>query len=316
MNLRQIKYFCKVVESGSGNAAAKLLCVAPTAISTQLGLLEENLGGELFDRSKRPMQLTSLGQFFYPRAKELLLQAQRLEEESNRVAIGNGGWLGVGFIRSTLFSLLPDVIRHFREAHPDVHLDLIEKLSEYQVESLLQRRIDIGISRFIGEFERHPDMDYRLIFDDPLLAVLPASHPLAKQTSFSLKNFHHLPFILYPKDARSPYGEKLQAYLREKGVTPTIHHEAIEIHTAFALVGAGLGGTLVSRSMTDNNRQDVVFLPVEDIEISTSLVAVTRKGGQNKLLDNFIEILMSKGKLAQSTWAGQDYQASPRQRQP
>ncbi|WP_417777465.1 LysR family transcriptional regulator [Stutzerimonas xanthomarina] len=302
MNLRQIKYFCKVVEAGSGNAAAKLLCVAPTAISTQMALLEQELGGELFDRSKRPMQLTSLGEFYYPRAKELLLQALRLQEESNRVAVGNGGWLGVGFIRSTLFSVLPSTIRHFREAHPDVHVDLIEKLSEYQVESLLQRRIDIGISRFIGEYERHPDMCYRLIFDDPLLAALPADHPLAKQASFSLQSFQHLPFILYPKDARSPYGQQLHAYLREKGIDPTIHHEAIEIHTAFALVGAGLGGTLVSRSMTYNNRQDVVFLPVDGIEISTSLVAVTRKGQQSKTLDNFIDILMAEGKIAQSSW--------------
>jgi DNA-binding transcriptional LysR family regulator len=75
MNLRQIRYFCTVVEAGSAVLAAETLFVAPTAISMQLAQLEDHLGGELFDRSRRPMELTSLGKYFYPRAKELLSHA-------------------------------------------------------------------------------------------------------------------------------------------------------------------------------------------------------------------------------------------------
>lgn len=294
MNLRQIRYFCEVVEAGGGSAAAKRLFIAPTAISTQLALLERDLGGELFDRATRPMQLTSLGKFFYPRAKELLIQASRLEQESRQVASGNGGWLGIGFIRSTLFSLLPSVIRNYRAQHPDVHLDLVEVLSEYQEERLRQHRIDVGISRFIGMFERHADMHYEVIINDPFMAALPIDHPLAKHDFFPISAFQHLPFILYPKDNRSPFGQKILSHLEERGVRPSVIHDAIEIHTALALVGAGMGGTLVSGSITPNNRRDVVFLPVNDIEISTTLVAVTRKGEANPLLDSFVRLLISK----------------------
>ncbi|WP_052063482.1 LysR family transcriptional regulator [Nitrincola sp. A-D6] len=293
MNLRQIRYFCEVVDAGGGSAAAKRLFVAPTAISAQLTLLEQNLGGELFDRSTRPMQLTSLGKFFYPRAKELLIQATRLEEESRQVASGSGGWLGIGFIRSTLFSLLPSVIKSYRAQNPEVHLDLVEVLSEYQEEGLRQHRIDVGISRFIGLFERHADMHYEVIINDPFMAALPIDHPLAQHDSFPISAFKQLPFILYPKDPRSPFGQKILTHLEEKGIRPTLTHEAIEIHTALALVGAGLGGTLVSGSITPNNRRDVVFLPVDDIDISTTLVAVTRKDETNPLLDNFINMLIA-----------------------
>lgn len=300
MNLRQIRYFCEVVDAGGGSAAAKRLFVAPTAISTQIALLEQSLGGELFDRSTRPMQLTSLGKFFYPRAKELLAQSSRLEEESRQVASGSGGWLGVGFIRSALFSLLPGVIKRYRIQHPEVHLDLVEALSEYQEEGLRQHRIDIGISRFIGQFERHADMQYDIIINDPFMAALPIDHPLAQHESFSLEEFTQLPFILYPKDPRSPFGHKILSHLEEKDIHPLVSHEAIEIHTALALVGAGLGGTLVSASITPNNRRDVVFLPVEDIEISTTLVAVTRKGDTNPLLEKFINVLSYEAKEAVS----------------
>ena len=68
MNLRQLRYFCEVVDAGNARAAAEKLFVAPTAISMQISQLEELLGGSLFDRRTRPMTLTPLGQFVYPKA--------------------------------------------------------------------------------------------------------------------------------------------------------------------------------------------------------------------------------------------------------
>lgn len=293
MNLRQLRYFCETVECGGGKHAAKRLFIAPTAISTQLGLLEQHLGGTLFDRSTRPMKLTSLGKFFYPRAKELLLQAGRLDNESRGIASGSWGWLGIGFVRSTIYSILPNTIRSFKEAHADVHLDLVEVLSEFQAEQLRQRRIDIGISRFIGSFEHAPDMNYKQILDDPFIAAISIDHPLAKQSSISITEFRKLPFILYPKDARSPFGQQMLEILHEKGIDPPVNYEAIELHTALALVGAGLGGTIVGSSTVENNRKDVRFIPIHDIDSGTSLVAVTRKDEDNKIIDFFMDLLLN-----------------------
>lgn len=297
MNLRQLRYFCETVEAGGGKHAAKRLFIAPTAISTQLGLLEQHLGGRLFDRSTRPMKLTSLGKFFYPRAKELLLQAGRLDNESRGIATGNWGWLGIGFVRSTIYSILPNTIRSFRETHANVHLELIEVLSELQTEQLRKRRIDIGISRFIGSFERLSDMNYEVILNDPFIAALPFDHPLAKKSSISIREFNTLPFILYPKDARSPFSQQILETLKEKGVSPTINYEAIELHTALALVGAGLGGTIVGSSTIENNRNDVAFLPIRDIDCDTSLVAVTRKGDDDKIVGFFMNLLLGSGDI-------------------
>lgn len=291
MNLRQLRYFCEVVEAGSAALAAKRLFVAPTAVSMQLTQLEEHLGEALFDRSRRPMELTSLGKYFYPRAKELLSQARRLDEEARGIATGNRGWLGVGFVRSALFSILPTAIKRFRESFPDVHLDLVEVLSEYQPEQLYQGRIDLGISRFIGRFEQATDLNYKFVHEESFLAAVPIDHPLAQQSSVSAVEFASLPFILYPKDPKSPFGQQMVSVLREAGASPVVAHEAIEIHTALALVGAGLGGTLVGRSIAVNNRADVAFVPVRDIEESAAVVAITRKEEENKLVASFLETL-------------------------
>lgn len=293
MNLRQIRYFCEVVAAGSAVHAAQRLHVAPTAISMQLAQLESLLGGELFDRSRRPMELTALGKFFHPRAQELLTQAQRLEDETKGIAAGSHGWLGVAFARTSTFSILPRAIRRFRDAYPQVQLDLLEAVSEYQPEQMRQGRIDIGISRFLGDIKVPADLHYTTIMDDPLVAALPVSHPLAQRSSICLADFATVPFILYPKDIHSPFGQQMLDILRQAGVTPVIAYSAMEIYTTLSLIGGGLGGTLVARSISENKRPDVAFVPVSDIRTTTTLVAITRPDEDNKLVTAFLEILAS-----------------------
>lgn len=291
MNFRQIRYFCEVVEAGSAAHAAGRLHVAPTAISMQLAQLESHLGGELFDRSRRPMELTDLGKFFYPRAKELLMQAARLDGEAQGIATGSHGWLGIGFTRSVTFSILPRVIRKFRASFPDVQLDLVEALSEYQPAQLRQGRIDIGLSRFIGDHEAPADLSYAVTVADPLVAALPKGHSLARRKSVSAVDLGCVPFILYPKDPISPFGQQIVALLKAAGAEPVVAYAAVEIYTALSLVGAGLGGTLVGRSISENNRSDVAFIPVRDIQVGTTVVAVTRSDENSKLVASFLEIL-------------------------
>jgi DNA-binding transcriptional LysR family regulator len=295
MNLKQIRYFCEVVQAGSASHAAERLHIAPTAISMQLAQLESHLGGELFDRSRRPMELTDLGKFFYPRAMELLMQAARLDDEAQGIATGSHGWLGIGFTRSATFSLLPRAIRAFRTAHPAVQLDLVESLSEYQPMQLRQGRIDIGISRFIGDFDTPADLTYAVRIDDPLVAALPGSHPLARRKSVTAADLATVPFILYPKDPLSPFGQQILALLKAAGSEPAVAYAAVEIYTALSLVGAGLGGTLVGQSISENNRSDVAFVPLRGVKTSTTVVAVTRTGENNKLVASFLDILADCG---------------------
>lgn len=293
MNLRQVRYFCAVVEAGSATGAAEAQHVAPTAISMQLAQLEAHLGGELFDRSRRPMELTSLGKYFYPRAKELLSHAARLDDEARGIASGQRGWLGIGFVRSVAYSVLPAAVRRFREGCPDVHLDLVEALSEYQPERLRQGRIDIGISRFIGPLDTSPDLVYTVMLDEPFVAAVPIGDALARQRSVTAAELSRLPFIHYPKDPRSPFGQQLLTALKAAGGDPRAGHDAIEIHTALALVGAGLGMTLVGRSTAKNNRRDVRFLPVKGFDLRTKLVTITRARDDNRLVETFRDSLLS-----------------------
>ncbi|HMO30969.1 LysR family transcriptional regulator [Enterovirga sp.] len=291
MKDRQLKYFCAIVDAGSTALAASRLFVAPTAISTQINLLEKELGGVLFDRSKRPMSLTPLGMFFYPRAKELLAANQRLREEASSIAAGKRGWISVAFVRSTIFSLLPTAMRAFRNALPEVQIDLLELLSEFQPAQLRSGRVDVGVVRLLGEEEYLDDLQQTVLIDDPFVAVFPAHHRMTHRESISLAELEGLPYISYPKNPQTHFSRRLTARIANAGVHMPVAQDAVEIHTALALVAADMGVTLVGASVATNNRSDIRFVRLADCGFTSQLVALTRTSDESAPVRTFVSAL-------------------------
>lgn len=291
MNFRQLRYFCEVARCGTLTRAAEQLHVASTAISMQISQLEAELGGELFDRNTKPMALTPLGLFFLPRAREILSQGLRLEQDAKDLASGKSGWMGVGFVRSMIYSVLPDAIRQFRERHPDVKLELVELLSERQPEHLRNGRIHIGLSRLEHVQVAPTGLCHSHLFDDAFVAAVSAHHPLADQTSVTLAQLAELQMISFPKDPSSTYALHVQSTLKKAGAVMRVGHEAIEIHTALGLVAAGLGFAIVGASVAHRGPSDVVFLPLSELHARTSVVAVTRENEYSPHVASMMEIL-------------------------
>lgn len=291
MNLRQLRYFCEVVQAGSARAAAGKLFVAPTAISMQLTQLEEALGGQLLDRTSRPMALTPLGEFVYSKARELLNAATRLEREACGMAAGKFGWLGIGFTRSVIFSVLPEAVRSMQAAFPEVRIDLVEILTEDQPASLRSGAIHLGVARVIGDFSMESDLTYSDLFDDPLVAAVPIQHALATQEMVTASELECLPYITYPGNAGSQFSRQVLSLLAAAGSKPRIGHEAKEIHTALSLVAAGLGTTVVGRSVAINNRTDIRFLPITDITMHCRVIAIRKADSEHLLSESFLGIL-------------------------
>jgi DNA-binding transcriptional LysR family regulator len=297
MNLKPLRYFCEVVEAESANLAAVRLHVVPAAVSMQLGQLEGLLGGKVFDRSTRPMKLTPLGSFLYPKAKAVLSDAERLIDEARDLAAGHLGWLSIGFTRSTIFSVLPDAVREMRTRLPKVRIDLTEILTEHQAEALRSGLIHIGLSRTIGNLAADDDMDYVHLFDEALLAALPSIHPLAKRKALLAKDLAETAFVSYPKDPNSSFARYAIQALEQAGTMVRVGYEAKEIHTALGLVAAGLGFTLVGKSVADNNRSDIRFLPVRGLDATARVFAVRRKETPHQLVDAFLQIAVAQSAM-------------------
>src|SRR5919106_428717 len=147
MELRHLRYFIAVAEQLNFRRAAEQLHVAQPPLSKQIRDLEDELGVQLFQRSKRRVQLTEVGRVFLGEARETLNQAEQAARAARRANCGEIGRLIVGFVMSATCSVLPDVVRMFRKRYPGVELVMEESSTGQAIEDLHSRRLHVAFVR-------------------------------------------------------------------------------------------------------------------------------------------------------------------------
>ena len=261
MELRHLRYFIAVANEMSFSRAAEKLHIAQPPLSRQIRQLEDELGAELFDRKARPLKLTRAGQFFQGQAQ---LALDRLAEARNatvRIAHGKRSWFGIGFVPSTLYGALPHILRRFREAQPEVEVGLLELTTVQQIEALKAGRIDVGFGRMRFDDDR---ITAEVVRTEPLVAALSSEDPLARCKRLSLAQLAPLPLLVFPAQPRPSFADQVIAAFQARELRPSVAFEANELQTAIGLVVAGMGYTLVPRSVQGLHRDGVVYVPLSD----------------------------------------------------
>ncbi|MFJ3485280.1 LysR family transcriptional regulator [Pseudomonas sp. NPDC090202] len=278
MELRHLRYFRVVAETLNFTRAAEQLHLAQPPLSRQIQQLEDELGVALLERS-RPLRLTEAGRFFYDHSSQLLEQLSRVCDDTRRIAKGQRRWLGIGFAPSTLYGALPELIRRLR-ATGDIELGLSEMVTLQQVEALKSGRIDIGFGRI------HIDdaaVVQKVIRQDPLVAALPAGHPLLA-APVSLEQLAGEPFVLYPGNVRPSYADHVLNLFSRNGLKIRVAQMTNELQTAIGLVAAGVGITLVPASVQRLHRDDIGYTPLLDPQATSPIIVSHRVGDESAVL--------------------------------
>lgn len=280
LELRHLRYFVAVARELSFSRAAEQLHMAQPPLSRQIRALEDELGAELLDRTSRPLRLTAAGRFFQTQALLILDRMQETKAATKRIAGGTRTWFGLGFVPSTLYGGLPEVIKRFREAQPGVELTLFEMTTIQQIEALKSGRIDVGFGRLRIEDEA---VIGELVREECVIAALPASHRLLKHKNINLSKLAAEPLLLYPAKPRPSYADQVLEMFRVRGLKPTIALETNEVQTAIGLVAAGIGYALVPGSLQALVRAGVVYAPLSDEGLSTPIVMNRRRDDDSEL---------------------------------
>jgi DNA-binding transcriptional LysR family regulator len=261
VELRHLRYFVAVAEELHFGRAAERVGIAQPPLSQGIQRLERELGLQLFTRTKRRVALTEPGRVFLTEARATLAQAERAVDLARRAARGEVGRLNVGFVGSATFALLPPILRRFRKTHPEVELMLYELSTSQQVAALAERRIDIGFVR--PPFDA-AGLELEIVDREPLVAVLPAEHPLAARERLRLRDLAGEPFVLFP----GSYGPGLRGHIvgacQAAGFNPRIVQEAIGQPTIVSLVSVGIGVSLLPAAIKQLPWQGVVYCRLED----------------------------------------------------
>lgn len=290
MNLRALQCFVILAEELNFSRAAERLHIAQPALSQQIRLLEERLGTQLVDRTRRPLHLTEAGHYLCTEARQILACWEQATLGAQEIGTGRRGWLSIGFTRSAMYSILPPALKAFHQAYPQVELKLFEMLTEEQTDALRDMRIHIGIGR--QPLPIAGCTSYPLLRERVMVALAP-DHPLAGRKKVRIADLADTPLILYPKHQNAQFKHSVQSLYRDAGITPFVAHQAYEIQTAIALVAAGLGVTFVGESVARHGRADVVFRHLEGSGSSqrSTLAATFRTDDTSSHLRAFLACL-------------------------
>nr|WP_277818034.1 LysR family transcriptional regulator [Pseudomonas putida] len=285
VELRHIRYFQAVAQTLNFTRAAERLHIAQPPLSRQIQQLEEHLGTALLERS-RPLQLTEAGRFFYEQSGTLLKQLEQLCENTRRIGQGQRQWLGIGFAPSTLYAVLPELIRELRR-DADLELGLQEMTTLQQIEALKSGRIDIGFGRI--HFD-DPAIHQEVLREDPLVAVLPVGHHLIGQP-ITLERLSKERFVLYPANPRPSYADHVVALFANHGMGIQVSQWANELQTALGLVAAGLGITLVPASVQQQHRADLTYAGLEESEAVSPIILSRRASDISPIVQRCLAII-------------------------
>lgn len=284
MDIRQLRYFVTLADTLHFGQAAKLLHISQPPLSRQIASLEEDLGVMLFSRTSRQVQLTAAGKHFHEQATRILKSLNKAIQTTQATARGEKGVLSISFTMSAAWNILPPLIKKYRDAYPEVDIQLNEVLPRELNESLLSGNADIGIA---FPWLRPSGLEYRKIFSEPLIAVLPSTHPLAERDVIAVEELASEPFITFPAITAPALHEMVIGCCRDHGFEPEIYLETHLQQTIVNLVAEGLGVSLVPASMSKMQLTGSVFKPITKPRLIEQGI-IWSASNENPCLDKFL----------------------------
>jgi DNA-binding transcriptional LysR family regulator len=290
MELRHLRYFITVADELSFSRAAERLNMAQPPLSQQIQSLETEMGAKLFDRTKRPLQLTLAGQAFLLEARSTLANLEQAIQRIQLIHQGELGHLSIGFTSSIANGILPNILRTFRQKCPSVKLILREENSSMQLQGLRDRQTDIVFVYQDHQLSEATDLDVMLFWQEPLIVALPEKYLLTKKANVSIADLIDEEFVMPSHQVVSGLPEKIYTLCEQAGFVPKVALEAVFTVTILGLVAAEIGISILPASVQNLQRTGVVYRPIEEETIANQLIAVWRKQNSSIILQRFLEV--------------------------
>ncbi|MEM1103984.1 MAG: LysR family transcriptional regulator [Pseudomonadota bacterium] len=290
MEMRQVRYFIAVAEEENFTTAARRLNVSQPPITRQIQQLEAELGVELFSRGKKGVKITSAGQAFLREAKQIVNRSRLAVERSRAAARGEIGTLEMAYFGSPIFSILPRLMRRFRDENASVSISLHPLMKKEQVEAVKDGRIQIGFGRY---YPFDPDLSIEQVADEPVMLAMAASHRFAGRDTLSLKDVQKEPFIIFPRSGRPSFADETLRAFHEGGVDPRIEFEAEDLSSALALCAAGLGLCVAPTSVAGLSWPGIRFAELPQLNVQCPVSCIYLADNQSPILSRFLRMIRS-----------------------
>ncbi|MGY1878559.1 LysR family transcriptional regulator [Pseudomonas reactans] len=240
MTLTQLEIFSLVAELQGFTSAAHRLGISQSAVSHAIKGLEQELGVALFRRHQAQVELSDIGTQLLGRARAMLGLANTLQQEAADARGMKRGTLRIGSFGPTSSTyLLPKILNRFRLEYPGIEVHVDEGPDRQVIQWLDERRIDVGFVVLDQErFDTFP------LFEDQMVALLPAEHKLAAREHVSLKDLCSDPFAL--TEAGST--ELVMRLFNQARLTPKVRYRCSQLLSTLETVSRGDAVSVVAQA--------------------------------------------------------------------
>jgi DNA-binding transcriptional LysR family regulator len=256
-------------------------------LSRQVQKLERAVGARLLERDNRKVELTEAGRAFLTEARRLLALVETAGDLARRVDQGAAGTLRLGFTATSAIRTLGPLLRRLSEDLPDVDVILHERVTPAQIDGLLRGELDLGLGR--PPFDSGV-LDSRIVFREPLRAVVPGNHRLAALgRPLTSADFSGERVISYSPTQARYFHELTVRFLAESH--PRIEQRVQQILTVILLVAGGRGVALVPASARYLGVEGVTYCDLDGPVQSVDLHAIWRREATSPVLQRVLTML-------------------------
>ncbi|WP_430883920.1 LysR family transcriptional regulator [Fusibacter sp. JL216-2] len=258
MELRKLQYFMTVCDHMNMTKAAEILHIAQPSISIAIKSLEEEIGFELFDRTKRQLKLTDKGQLFKSRAKDLLGHAQNMTREMQDLGKSDMGFIKLGIPPMIGTLLFPKILIDYKAKNPYINLQITEDGSLETKRKIMEGELDLGIIILSDKEEVLESTD---ILKTEIVACMNKSHPLGRHSRLTPERIQKEKLIMLKEGFY--HREVLLDYFKRSHIRPEIAVSTNQLKTLESLVIQGVGISFLFKELVMENSQ-MIYRPMDE----------------------------------------------------
>jgi DNA-binding transcriptional LysR family regulator len=256
--MRHLRAFLVLAEELHFGRAAKRLRIAQPAVTTAIQQLEEEVGGVLFERTRRAVALSPAGVLLRPALRDALANIEVGLRASRRAASGETGHVVIHCSAISSLTRLPEALARYRARRPDVQITVRQMGTLEQLEAVRAGRCDLAFTIMPRNVE---PLHSEVVMSEPLMVVSSKHHRVARSKVVKFADVAGEPMIILPQSSEPAIADAYRSMCKQSGVEPNVAMELEQTEAILAFVAAGLGITFMPASIARFGYEGIALTP-------------------------------------------------------